>query len=220
MPEHQQLLWYAGFGSNLNDNRFARYIDGGSLPGLSRHHPGCRDRTPPRQAVTCIADGRMRFTGQVEAWGSGGGVSSFEPSEGRSVILRAFLITSQQMVDVLLQENRLDPSDRPDVSLRLERRIAAAYTDANVAMIPLEGLPDDARYDRLHLLCAYGLDGHARRALVLGSSLQESPSRPSEEYLGTVRHGLRDSCGLSAAVADEYLATCLSESGPEGDFTV
>ncbi len=43
----QKRVWYASFGSNLNRNRFMRYIDGGVAAGAKIPQPGCSDKTPP-----------------------------------------------------------------------------------------------------------------------------------------------------------------------------
>src|SRR5208337_78464 len=42
------LVWYASYGSNLCSRRFMYYIEGGQPESASRPHPGCRDKTPPK----------------------------------------------------------------------------------------------------------------------------------------------------------------------------
>lgn len=221
VPQHldtteprSELLWYAGFGSNLNDERFALYLSGGQRSGLNRVYRGARDPSPPQAAVTCTALGAMRFAGQFDVWGSGGGASFFARDPQRVVLLRAFQVRQQQLADLVVQENGLTPYTHAAVADAIQEQLqqlttVASGVAAGGSTLQLGRLPEDAPYDQLHLLDAHGFDGRRYPVLVLGTSRQPAQNPPPPEYLEALRDGLERFCGLSAPAAQRYLQTCL-----------
>lgn len=103
-------IWYAGYGSNLNRERFMCYIEGGTFSLNGRHYSGCRDRTPPEMSETLRIPLGMYFAISAPAW-SGGGVAFLESghsgSEKRDTTMcRIWKITEEQYQCVRDQENR------------------------------------------------------------------------------------------------------------------
>lgn len=96
------MIWYASYGSNMSRARFACYLEGGSLPGMSRVYEGARDTRPPVDVRDVWLDGDVYFAHYSSVWG--GGVAFLDPdAEGRAAG-RAYLITLEQFGDVVDQE--------------------------------------------------------------------------------------------------------------------
>jgi hypothetical protein len=100
------VIWYLGYGSNLNRARFACYVEGGTPPGAGRTYAGCRDRTPPRDTTALTVPGRLTFAGESTVWG--GGLAFLDPEGDGEVHGRAYLVTEEQLADVAEQEPRYD----------------------------------------------------------------------------------------------------------------
>jgi hypothetical protein len=100
------LVWYAGYGSNLSRDRFSCYIAGGTPAGTIRTYDGCRDRTPPRRTTALRFPGALAFAGESTVWG--GGTAFLDPGGDNEVVARAYLVTVDQLDDVAAQETRYD----------------------------------------------------------------------------------------------------------------
>lgn len=98
------LVWYASYGSNVAPTRFRFYLQGGTAPGSRRAVPGARDATPPRENRLATLPHPMFFAGSSPRW-DGGGAAFVDPGQSGRAHSRAYLVTEQQFVDVLRQEN-------------------------------------------------------------------------------------------------------------------
>ncbi len=109
MPEH---VWYAGYGSNLNRQRFLCYILGGTPALGSKNHKGSRDAALPAEdriltvkhgLYFALPDGHAR----TENWGPGG-VAFIDPETDRDAdtICRIWRLSRGQYEDVREQEGR------------------------------------------------------------------------------------------------------------------
>lgn len=99
-PDPPDRVWYLAYGSNVNEARFLRYLDGDDS------HRGARDATPPARSVWTEAPLRLRFAGESTRWGDGG-VCFVDPDPAARCHVRAWDITAEQFEDVFAQENRL-----------------------------------------------------------------------------------------------------------------
>ena len=102
MPVDPRLCWYLAYGSNLQQERFACYLAGGRPFDASRTYLGARDTTLPRRWEPLRVPGRMVFAGQSLVWG--GGVAVLDPRGPGEVAGRAYLVTREQLDDVVAQE--------------------------------------------------------------------------------------------------------------------
>ena len=93
------LVWYVAYGSNLSQDRFACYLQGGQPAGARRSYPGCSDRTPPREVVGLRLPGRVRFGGLSRVWGGGLAFLDTEAGDGE-VVARGYLIGTDQLDEV------------------------------------------------------------------------------------------------------------------------
>lgn len=94
-----ERVWYVAYGSNVNEARFLRYLNGDA------DHVGARDTTPPQGNHWAIAPLRLRFAGVSQRW-DGGGVAFVDPDPAGAAHVRAWDITCEQFEDVFAQENR------------------------------------------------------------------------------------------------------------------
>lgn len=207
MGEDAGTVWYAGYGSNLVLARMNSYLLGGSVPGSHRSNAGSRVRRPAVDVVTCRIPGRLRFAGRFPVWGSGGGAAFYDPrAGGRSVLCRAYEITVSQLVDVVMQENGVDPGASPAATRRLEDAVAT-FLSGRDDVLDLDGHELDP-YDRLVRVAAVTLRGSGHQFDVVlvarREPLPEAP--PPPEYRTVILQGLREDVGLSVRQAEEYLA--------------
>lgn len=112
------LVWYAAYGSNLWRERFETYLTGGPVPfsPTGRHQRGSSDPSPPRAVSQIRLERTMILAGQSSSW-AGGGTAYLNPeppdhsgrpwndTEAGPTLCRLWLITSDQFLDVLAQEN-------------------------------------------------------------------------------------------------------------------
>lgn len=108
IPEY---VWYASFGSNLAEDRFLCYIKGGKPPGSSKIEKGARDQSMPLDMKAIELPFSLYFSGYSERWGGGVAFIGLTKQESKKTLGRMYLITKQQFVDVVNQENGLDESD-------------------------------------------------------------------------------------------------------------
>jgi hypothetical protein len=178
-------VWYAGYGSNLSRDRFTCYLAGGTPAGTSQAYPGCRDRTPPRSTTALRFPGCVRFAGTSTVWG--GGVAYLDPEADGEVVGRGYLITTDQLDDVLGQETRYDGlvtiGDRdgaPVVALVSSATPDAAAPSAAYLRTMLAGLTDgllDLDAAIAYLLAADGVDQIWDEPTI--RALLELPPRPT-----------------------------------------
>lgn len=111
------LVWYASYGSNLCSRRFMRYIEGGQPDGASSPHPGCRDRTPPKDDQPTKISYPLYFAKQSPRWDDKGvAFIGLKKEETEATLGRMYLITEQQFIDVVSQEN-----DGASISMDLQK---------------------------------------------------------------------------------------------------
>ncbi len=101
-----KFVWYASYGSNLCLDRFFCYIRGGIPEGSSKMHEGCRDQTLPKEIKNIEIKRDLYFAKAHSSWGKGGvAFINNEKNNNASTLGRMYLITYDQFVDVVKQEN-------------------------------------------------------------------------------------------------------------------
>ena len=101
IPSWREHVWYVSYGSNMLEERFMRYIKGGSYEGSAYREP-CKDMSPPAAVRTLEIPFDMYF-GNLSSWG--GGVSFLDTTEKGKPLGVAYLITRQQFEHVSCEEN-------------------------------------------------------------------------------------------------------------------
>nr|WP_289037183.1 hypothetical protein [uncultured Allobacillus sp.] len=102
----ENYVWYASYGSNINQDRFYAYIFGDIPPGGTVSEVGCRDQSLPLRAENVMIDFPMFFAKRSRRWGNKGvGFIDTTSDPNRPTYGRMYLITKEQYVDVVRQEN-------------------------------------------------------------------------------------------------------------------
>ena len=103
MPNKNDLLWYACYGSNLLKERFLCYIQGGVCKHNGKEYEGCNDSVFRGEEDAIIFPGRLYFAEESLSW-SGKGVAFFDPAGDGQVQMRLYLVTRGQLADIKKQE--------------------------------------------------------------------------------------------------------------------
>lgn len=102
-------VWYASYGSNMLEERFLCYIQGGRPDGSLKIERGARDRTPPLCSTPFRLPYDLYFAKEQTKWGFGGvAFIRNEINPHTHTFSKAYLITIEQFIDVVKQENQLD----------------------------------------------------------------------------------------------------------------
>lgn len=97
MDKNDRLVWYVVYGSNLQEERFLRYING----DCDRN--GCNDKTPPRKSIPVIIPGKRYFAKSSSRW-QNKGVAFYDWTADGEICGRAWLITEEQFKEIKVQE--------------------------------------------------------------------------------------------------------------------
>ena len=200
-------VWYAGYGSNLCQQRLDAYLGGGRPPGSRRTHPGARDPRPPRDVATATLPGRLAFRGRFAGWGDGGGAAFWEGPDGPArTWCRAYRLTVAQMTDLALQENGLDPRELEAGELRvLDRQIGQHASGGGPTRC---GLMERSRpYADLVRVTAATEGGTLLPVVTLTGPAGHPapPTPPPVAYVRVILAGLGQDVGLDDHRADSYL---------------
>ncbi len=183
------LLWYAAYGSNLDADRFRCYLHGGCPPGATRSYPGVREPADPLDVRPFRMRGELVFAWDSPTWG--GGIAFHDAEADGEVLARAYLLTSNQLVDVLEQEMRRVPGADHDLTQLL--------ADGWLVVGP-------GRYETLRVVGSLDdipvvtFGGPEPRSLGLRA--------PAPAYVATIARGLWAAHGLGPREVAAYLAGC------------
>lgn len=183
----ETLVWYAAYGSNVDQARFLTYLTGGPVPGTEHQQAGARDPSPPRRSEPHHFDRAIRFAHHSPRWNGATAILDHRPGP-IGALGRRYLITKAQFDDVVAQENR-----------------------RTVVDLPLDQLDEDEihpvsdrNYDGLLLL------GTEDGAPVLTFTTPSEPedidvAAPSRTYLGTIARGILHTHELTPAEIARHL---------------
>jgi hypothetical protein len=182
-----QRIWYVAYGSNLSRERFCYYLRGGQPDGIEREYPGCADTSYEIDSFGLMITGGVYFAGHSSVWRAG--MAFYDPDATGEVAARAYLITTEQFVDVLAQETRRSPGMTLDLApvFRGERYSngVGGYS-VLVRVGERKGLP----------LVAFTRERSTAPPFMA----------PSESYLAAMAVGLRQAHGWSDVQIDRYLS--------------
>jgi len=181
-----ELVWYLSYGSNLNRDRFLKYLLGGKPKGARRSYNGARLKELPRDDGPVVFEGQMYFGGQSSLWGDKVGVAYLRDGN-EPVLARKYLLTREQFVDIVAQENRLEAGQ---LALDLERVTESMDCPSLGAYKRIIRLQEDSGYPTFTFTCAD----------------PKSLNAPSLCYLVTIASGIAESHQLGMDVIAEYLS--------------
>jgi hypothetical protein len=185
---HDSYVWYASYGSNLNEDRFLCYIRGGQPMGSTVTEPGCRNHTLPVESCSILIPYPLCFSGETPRWGGGRAYIGHHKMENSPTYGRMYQITAEQFMDVVSQENQ--------------------GFDVNVDLQQIQDLGRQCICDSFYgtIVC---LGSEKGMPIFTFTSNEEIPdhdlSAPSEAYLGTIIAGLLDTYSFENKEIVDYL---------------
>ena len=124
-------VWYATYGSNLNEDRLMCYIKGGSPTPRHEPHSGCRVQKNPSANGWSHISYELYFSGMSESWGGAPAYLNPSPEEDSHTEVRLYRLEQSQFEDIFAQENGLQPGDiwlKDDLSEVIGMHPAAKYS--------------------------------------------------------------------------------------------
>ena len=100
----KEYIWYVSYGSNMLEERFLCYIEGGCFEGSSSYRDPCEDPTRPLEKRAIDIPYSMYFGNYSGSW-EGCGVSFLDTTKEGHALGVAYLITRDQFEHVAAEEN-------------------------------------------------------------------------------------------------------------------
>jgi len=102
-------VWYAVYGTNLNENRFMCYVKGGAPEGTWKTDIGCRDKTAAIDGGMIFIPFQLYFTKNSSKWENKSvGFLGLKVNPVIKTLGRKYLISEEQFEDIFKQENNID----------------------------------------------------------------------------------------------------------------
>jgi len=98
-------VWYASYGSNLFEDRFHCYINGGTPEGSAYAEVGCTDKALPLKAATISMPYELYFSKYSKRWHGGVAFIDIVKNPSARTYGKMYLITSDQFQEIVQQEN-------------------------------------------------------------------------------------------------------------------
>lgn len=197
---YSNLVWYAGFGSNISKDRFHCYIEGGKPEGNFKNHEGCRNKDLPKEEKSLIVNHELYFAKKSRSWKNGGvGFINAERDEAIKTFARMYLITKQQLEDLAKQENNTSNY----LSIDFEEAISKGETIFKTG----------AWYGKLLYL---GKEEQYPIFTLTSENYVNGINRPSEEYLQTIINGLKEAHNLTEQEIIDYF---IDKQGIQGRYS-
>jgi hypothetical protein len=198
-----ERVWYVSYGSNLDRSRFLAYLQGGRVAGNDVVYRGCADTSPPFDDVPIELPHSLYFAGWSErVWGGTSAAFITFDARGASTLARAYLITPQQFVEVVRQENG-NRADVDDFDVKLE----GARQQGHTRMLRT------GTYTEL-VYCGER-DGHPMLSFTASENRRDF-GRPSAAYLHVIGSGLKECHRLRNSEVAAYLG---ERPGLRGSWT-
>lgn len=188
--ENIKYVWYASYGSNLSRDRFLCYIKGGKPRGSEKVEVGCKDKSLPIKETTYIMRYPLYFAKSSERWQNKGvAFIGLNKDEKHHTYSRKYLITVEQFMDVVKQENN------------------GAALDIDLIEIIKDGSKTlrDSWYGTILYLGEEG--GYPILTFTADWDLDVPYNKPSEEYLSMIINGLKTTLELENTEVLNYLSS-------------
>ena len=96
-------IWYACYGSNLSEERFRCYIEGGKYEQNGVTYLGCSDKTTWSDEAMSAFEGELYFGNKSGSW-NGKGVAFYDPEVNGVTFMRLYKIKFSQFRDLRRME--------------------------------------------------------------------------------------------------------------------
>ncbi len=191
-------VWYACYGSNLQEERFTCYISGGRPEGSFRTYTGCTNKTSPAATKPIEIKAELYFAKRSKTW-SGGGAAFIRPDENSITLGKMYLIATDQFSELVKQEIRFKGNLEPDLTLAVKSGFLITKPETWYGKI-------------LHL-------GHEEGLPIFTFTnidfLETEINAPNEHYLKKIILGLRETYQLKE---DQILNYLSSKKGIKGNI--
>jgi hypothetical protein len=195
----EAYVWYASYGSNLSRDRFLCYIKGGRPKGSEKDEVGCKDKSLPIREETLIINYPLYFAKKSIRWQKQGvGFIGLTKDEKYETYSRKYLITKEQFVDVVKQEN-----NGVELDVDFEEVKNLGYKTLR-----------DSWYGTILYLGEE--NGFATFTFTGDADLDVPYTKPSDEYLKMIIEGLKKSVQLNNTEILDYL---LTKPGIDGNYS-
>ncbi len=101
--DNGELVWYACYGSNMDDERFDCYIKGGCYCG--RVYDGCSDKSAWLDSYTTVVDGNLYFAFASRRW-EDCGVAFYDKRGAGRTFMRMYMVKASQLDGIHEQEGK------------------------------------------------------------------------------------------------------------------
>ncbi|OIJ22502.1 hypothetical protein BKP45_05185 [Anaerobacillus alkalidiazotrophicus] len=197
--KQEKYVWYASYGSNLSRDRFLCYIKGGQPKGSEKIEVGCLDKSLPIKEETYIINHPLYFAKESIRWQNQGvAFIGLTKAEKYKTFSRKYLITLEQFLDVVKQEN-----NGATFSIELDEVMQSGsktFRESWYGTILYLGDNDE---------------GIPIFTFTSDWDLDVSFNKPSNEYLSMIIEGLKKNVLLSDIEIVNYLST---KQGIEGFY--
>lgn len=186
----EKKVYYACYGSNLQEERFRCYIRGGRPDGADRYYNGCSDKGLPDEKKPITLKGELYFAKRSTTW-HGGGAAFLHPTPGKEEVTlgKMYRIKTRQFLELFRQENRLKEHSEMDLDQIIENG-------------SLE-LKKGSWYGKILFL---GKDeGYPIFSFTNESYLVDKVNPPHRLYLRKIIEGLKETFKLSPETIEAYL---------------
>lgn len=185
-------IWYACYGSNIMEERFMCYIQGGTPAGAVKNFQGCSDKTKPKDSKPFIINREMYFAKEAETW-NGGGICFLKANRDETIetLGRTYLINSSQFKDLVRQELKFDG----EIEIDFEELKNKGHYDCMTS----------GRYG--HLIYLGDIEGKPVVTFTSEDYLEDEINQPSEAYISTIIKGIKEVHDLSNPEIFEYFRT-------------
>lgn len=190
MSREISKVWYASYGSNMLEERFLCYIEGGTPKGALRTYSGCSNKALPTENKPVEIPAEMYFARSSKTWHQGGiCFLNPDPKKRTKTLGRMYLIDPDQFTDVVKQESRYEG----ELIIDFEKAIKDGFL-----IVPIRSW-----YGRLLFL---GFEeGHPVFTFTNEAFLEAEFNPPHDSYLNMIRSGLMETYGTSEEEAQKYL---------------
>ena len=194
-----ELVWYAGYGSNLNTHRFYHYMKGGVLEITGRDHPGSQDRSLPIKQSSIFINHELYFAKNSPPW-EAKAVAFLKsiPTENKATPCVIYLVTKRQFIDIMIQENGEKP---PCSEITPDFYAAKRGEDSHIG--------SSKKYEWYGRLLYLGEHEEYPIYSFTSKVADEAiiPSEPGANYLQVIGNGLISNIGMTIEDASKYLLT-------------
>ncbi|WP_158825764.1 hypothetical protein [Mucilaginibacter lacusdianchii] len=182
-------VWYVSYGSNLLKERFLIYINGGKFPGSTAVYLGCKNKSLPKDCQDIYINSELYFARTSKSWNGAVAFIRTQFSAKEITLGRMYLITKEQFIDIVKQENSI----KNDLDI-----------DFNNVINKQSSIISNGFYG--NILFIGNQDNYPMFTFTNKEDIQE-PKRPTKEYLSAIIRGIKQTFGYNNEIIFDYLTS-------------